>query len=73
MVGGAARGAATLFLIQANLMVELLLARDRRRLRTKGVVLSVYDPRCGAGGVLTVAKEHVTAGGRATASSASRP
>ena len=33
-----------------------------KRLRTKGVVLSVYDPCCGSGGMLTIAKEHVTAG-----------
>ena len=45
-----------------HLMVDLLLAGDRRRLRTKGVVLSVYDPCCGSGGMLTIAKEHVTAG-----------
>ena len=45
-----------------HLMVDLLLAGDRRRLRTKGVVRSVYDPCCGSGGMLTLAKEHVTAG-----------
>ena len=45
-----------------HLMVDLLLAGDRSRLRTKGVVLSVYDPCCGSGGRLTIAKEHVTAG-----------
>ena len=32
------------------------------RCSTKGVVLSVYDPCCGSGGRLTIAKEHVTAG-----------
>ena len=45
-----------------HLMVDLLLAGDRRRLRTKGVVLSVYDPCCGSGGMLTIAKEHLTSG-----------
>ena len=45
-----------------HLMVDLLLAGDRRRLRTKGAVRSVYDPCCGSGGMLTIAKEHVTAG-----------
>jgi type I restriction enzyme M protein len=45
-----------------HLMVDLLLAGDRRRLRTKGVVRSVYDPCCGSGGMLTIAKEHITAG-----------
>ena len=45
-----------------HLMVDLLLAGDENRLRTKGVVLSVYDPCCGSGGMLTIAKEHITAG-----------
>ena len=45
-----------------HLMVDLLLAGDEERLRTKGVVLSVYDPCCGSGGMLTIAKEHITAG-----------
>ena len=45
-------------------MVDLLLAGDEERLRTKGVVLSVYDPCCGSGGMLTIAKEHITAGER---------
>ena len=47
-----------------HLMVDLLLAGDEERLRTKGVVLSVYDPCCGSGGMLTIAKEHVTQGER---------
>ena len=47
-----------------HLMVDLLLAGDEERLRTKGVVLSVYDPCCGSGGMLTIAKEHVTVGER---------
>ncbi len=47
-----------------HLMVDLLLAGDEGRLRTKGVVLSVYDPCCGSGGMLTIAKEHVTVGER---------
>ena len=45
-----------------HLMVDLLLAGDEQRLRTKGVVLSVYDPCCGSGGMLTIAKEHITVG-----------
>ena len=45
-----------------RLMVDLLLAGDEERLRTKGVVLSVYDPCCGSGGMLTIAKEHITDG-----------
>ena len=47
-----------------HLMVDLLLAGDQERLRTKGVVLSVYDPCCGSGGMLTIAKEHINVGER---------
>ena len=47
-----------------HLMVDLLLAGDEERLRTQGVVLSVYDPCCGSGGMLTIAKEHITVGER---------
>ncbi len=45
-----------------QLMVDLLLAGDRRRLAHEGVLLSVYDPCCGSGGRPTIAKGHVTAG-----------
>ena len=45
-----------------HLMVDLLLAGDEQRLRTKGVVLSVYDPCCGSGGMLTIAREHIADG-----------
>ena len=47
-----------------HLMVDLLLAGDQERLRTKGVALSVCDPCCGSGGMLTIAKAHVTVGER---------
>jgi type I restriction enzyme M protein len=47
-----------------HLMVDLLLAGEERRLRKKGVVLSVYDPCSGSGGMLTIAKEHLTVGER---------
>ncbi len=47
-----------------HLMVDLLLAGDEERLRTEGVVLSVYDPCCGSGGMLTIAKEHMSVGER---------
>ena len=47
-----------------HLMVDLLLAGEEERLRTKGVVLSVCDPCCGSGGMLTIAKEHVAVGER---------
>ena len=47
-----------------HLMVDLLLAGDEPRLKKKGVVLTVYDPCCGSGGMLTIAKDHITAGER---------
>ena len=47
-----------------HLMVDLLLAGDEERLRTRGVVASVYDPCCGSGGMLTIAKDHITVGDR---------
>jgi type I restriction enzyme M protein len=47
-----------------HLMVDLLLAGDEELLSRKGVVLSVYDPCCGSGGMLTIAKEHITVGER---------
>jgi type I restriction enzyme M protein len=47
-----------------HLMVDLLLAGDQERLGREGVVLSVYDPCCGSGGMLTIAKEHITVGER---------
>jgi len=45
-----------------HLMVDLLTAEDEKRLKKPGVVLTVYDPCCGSGGMLTIAKEHITAG-----------
>ena len=47
-----------------HLMVDLLMAGDEQALRTKGIVRSVYDPCCGSGGMLTIAKEHITVGER---------
>ena len=45
-----------------HLMVDLMLAGDEEELRRKGVGRSVYDPCCGSGGMLTIAKEHTTLG-----------
>ena len=45
-----------------HLMVDLLMAGDEEELRTKGIIRSVYDPCCGSGGMLTIAKEHITVG-----------
>jgi type I restriction enzyme M protein len=47
-----------------HLMVDLMLGGDEARIRTHGVVLSVYDPCCGSGGMLMITKEHVTVGVR---------
>ncbi len=47
-----------------HLMVDLMLAGDEASIRGKGVVRTVYDPCCGSGGMLTIAKEHVTLGRR---------
>ena len=47
-----------------HLMVDLLLAGDEDRIRQKGVVLTVYDPCCGSGGMLTISKEHIKQGVR---------
>ncbi len=47
-----------------HLMVDLLVFGEEGRLGKKGVVLTVYDPCCGSGGMLTIAKEHITVGER---------
>jgi len=45
-----------------HLMADLMLAGDEARIRTKGVVRTVYDPCCGSGGMLMITKEHITVG-----------
>ena len=45
-----------------HLMVDLMLAGDEQRIAGRGVVRSVYDPCCGSGGMLMIAKEHITSG-----------
>jgi len=42
-----------------HLMVDLLLAGDEGRMRKQGIVVTVYDPCCGSGGMLSIAKEHI--------------
>jgi type I restriction enzyme M protein len=42
-----------------HLMVDLLLAGDEEVIQGEGVVRTVYDPCCGSGGMLTIAKEHI--------------
>jgi type I restriction enzyme M protein len=45
-----------------HLMVDLMLAGDETRIRSKGVVRTVYDPCCGSGGMLLITKEQITVG-----------
>ena len=47
-----------------HLMVDLMLAGDEASIGGKGVVRTVYDPCCGSGGMLMIAKEHVSLGRR---------
>jgi len=42
-----------------RLMVNLLFAEHQDELKGKGIVHSVYDPACGTGGMLSIAKEHI--------------
>ena len=42
-----------------RLMVNLLLSRDEDALEKNHVVRTVYDPCCGSGGMLTIAKERI--------------
>lgn len=42
-----------------HLMVNILFAKDKKRLSQKGIITTVYDPACGTGGMLTVAKEEI--------------
>ena len=44
-----------------RLMVELLMSKDQDILKKPGIITTVYDPACGTGGMLTVAKDHVLA------------
>ncbi len=42
-----------------RLMVNLLLAQDQAALEHNHIVRTVYDPCCGSGGMLTIAKERM--------------
>ena len=56
-----------------HLMVDLMLAGDESSIGGTGVVRTVYDPCCGSGGMLTIAKEHITIGQRENGSLLSSP
>jgi type I restriction enzyme M protein len=42
-----------------RLMVNLLFAEHQTELQGKGIIRSVFDPACGTGGMLTIAKDHI--------------
>lgn len=42
-----------------RLMVNLILTPDKEALNKKGVIRTVYDPCCGSGGMLTIAKDWI--------------
>ena len=56
-----------------HLMVDLMLAGDEPRIGGQGVVRTVYDPCCGSGGMLTIAKEHINLGRRENGKILRRP
>lgn len=43
-----------------KLMVEILLDPDREELKNPHLIRTIYDPACGTGGMLTVAKDYIT-------------
>ena len=47
-----------------HLMVDLMLAGDERRMADPAAIRKIYDPCCGSGGMLMIAKEHITEGRR---------
>jgi len=42
-----------------RLMVNILFAEHQEELMGKGIIRTVFDPACGTGGMLTVAKDHI--------------
>src|SRR5947208_15811824 len=44
---------------EIRLMVNLLLAQDQEALKQNHILLTVYDPCCGPGGMLTTAKDRI--------------
>jgi len=45
-----------------HLMVDLMLAGDEQAIAGTNAIRMVYDPCCGSGGMLTIAKGHITEG-----------
>lgn len=46
-----------------HLMADLLLAGDEKRIRRKGMIVTICDPCCGSGGMLTITKDHILGNG----------
>lgn len=42
-----------------RLMVNVLMSKDKEELKKEGKIATIYDPACGTGGMLTIAKEHL--------------
>ncbi|MCX6717155.1 MAG: class I SAM-dependent DNA methyltransferase [Candidatus Taylorbacteria bacterium] len=42
-----------------KLMVEILLSPDEKELKRPHIIKKIYDPACGTGGMLTVAKDYI--------------
>lgn len=55
-----------------HLMADLMLA-DGRRMGDQAAIRRIYDPCCGSGGMLMIAKEHITEGRRSNGKLVRRP
>ncbi len=42
-----------------RLMVNLIFSEHEEELKHKGIIRTIFDPACGTGGMLSVAKEHI--------------
>ena len=40
-------------------MVNVLFEEHKDVLKGKGIIRTVFDPACGTGGMLTIAKDHI--------------
>ena len=56
-----------------HLMADLMLAGDNARMADQAAIRRVYDPCCGSGGMLMIAKQHITEGRRSDGKLVRRP
>ena len=42
-----------------QLMVNILFIEHKEELQGKGIIRTIYDPACGTGGMITIAKKHI--------------